>query len=75
VTSKDVRKVKFSHWSVDIAPSKGIAVRNVVILAVIPNVPCRMPVQCSSVYHRLFVVLLWCADQQGHVQSFHLVAV
>jgi hypothetical protein len=75
MSSKDVTKVKVSHWSVDIAPEIYISERSVVILVELPHIPCRMPVQCSSVYHSLFVVLLWCADQHMDVQSFHLCPV
>jgi hypothetical protein len=44
-------------------------------LSDLPHIPRRMPVQCISLYHSLFVVLLWCADQHMHVQSFHLCPV
>jgi hypothetical protein len=47
-------------------------VRTVVILGYCPSIKCRMPLQCSLLYHKLFVVLLWCADQHMHVHSFHL---
>ena len=49
--------------------------RSVIILADLPKVPCRMPVQCSSLYRSLFVVLLWISGQHMEFQSFHLVPV
>ena len=59
----------------DIAPAKSITMRRVVILADPPHISQKMPVQCSLVCHSLFVVLLWCAVQHMHVQSFHLCPV
>ena len=55
--------------------SKSISMWSVVILADLPHIPRRMPVQCSSAYHSLFVVLLLCANQYMDVQSFHLCPV
>jgi hypothetical protein len=52
-----------------------ISVRSVVILADLPNIPSRMPEQCSSVYQSLFAVPLWCADRHMDLQSFHLCPV
>ena len=72
MSSKDVTKVKVSHWFMEIAAGKIVLMWSVVILADPPNVLCRMPVQCSSLYHSLFVVLLLYAGQHMHVQSFHL---
>ena len=59
----------------DIAPAKSISVCSVVILADLPHIPHRIPVQSISLYHSLFVVLLWCTGQHMDVQSFHLCPV
>ena len=61
-----------SHWFMDIAPAKGISKLKVVILADRPNIPCRMPTQCSSLYHSRFVLY---ADQHMDLQSFRLCPV
>jgi len=45
-----------SHWYMDIALANIISVRIVVILADLPNILCRMPVQCNLVCHSLFVL-------------------
>ena len=55
------KKVKFNHWSVDIAPAKSISMRSVVIVADIPDIPSRMPLQCSSLYHRFFGATVMCS--------------
>ena len=75
MSSKDVRKVKVSQWYMDIEPTKYISVRGVVILAELPYISRRMPVECSSVYHRIFVVLLWSSGQHIDVHSFRSVPV
>jgi hypothetical protein len=46
------------NWFMDIAPAKRISMRNIVILADLPHIPRRMPAQCISLYHSLFMVLL-----------------
>jgi len=53
---QNLTKVMISHWYMDIAPAKIISVRIILILADLPNILCRMPVQCSSVCHSLFVL-------------------
>jgi len=58
-----------------IVPADSITMRSVVILAALPNIPCRKPLHFISLYHSLFVVLLWSAGQHMHVQSFRLCPV
>jgi len=62
VSSKDVTKVKINHWSVDIVPADSITMRSVVFLAALPNIPYRMPMQCSSLYYSL---LCCCCEVQA----------
>ena len=56
VSFKGVATCVVTYWPVDIATAKRISKRNVVILADLPHIPCRMPVQCSSACHSLFAV-------------------
>jgi len=39
---KNVAMFMVSHWFMDIAPAKRISIRNVVILADLPDILCRM---------------------------------
>ena len=75
MSSKDVTKFKDSHWSLDIETADSVSMWTVVTLADLPNIPCRMPLECIWLYHSLFVVLLWSSDQHMQVHSFHLCSV
>jgi len=47
------------------APEKIISLRNIVILVDFPHISCRMPVQCSSVYHRFCGAAVMCKSAHG----------
>jgi hypothetical protein len=68
VSSKDITKVKVSHWSMNTAPteSTSVSMLSVVFLAEFPHIPCRMPVQCSSVYHWFCDAAVMCRSASGH---------
>jgi hypothetical protein len=68
VSSKDVTKVKVSHWSMNNTPteSTSVSMLSVLFLAEFPNIPCRMPVQCSSVYHRICGTTVMWRPASGH---------